>query len=253
MRNYRYVEKVFGLYAFGQVTRLSQFSPEPFMDDLGFRILPRKATLSPELVAEFQTVVTPHISDNMHRASGVLGLQAYHRTRKLVGTAFTVKTRPGDNLMIHKALELIQAGDVLVVDAGGDTTNALVGELMMMMAQKKGVAGFVLDGAVRDVAAFHAADFPCWARAVTHRGPYKDGPGEINVPVSIGGTVVSPGDLVVADEDGIVTVPAERVEAVLGLARRQADKEESIKLAINAGTYDKSWVDALLKAKGVAA
>jgi RraA family protein len=221
------------------------------MEQLGFRILPRKASLSAELISQFERVVTPHISDNLHRASGVLGLQAFHRGRKLVGTAFTVKTRAGDNLMIHKALDLIQPGDVLVVDGSGDVTNALVGELMMMSAQKKGVAGFVIDGAVRDVGAFRDADFPCYARGVTHRGPYKEGPGEINVPISIGGAVVQPGDLIVGDEDGLVAIPADHAEQVLVLARRQYEKEEAIKAAIANGTYDKSWVDQLLAAKGM--
>lgn len=222
------------------------------MEQPGLRILPRPASLPPQLIEQFRSVVTPHISDNMQRAAGMLGLRAFHRGRKLVGSAFTVKTRAGDNLMIHKALALIQEGDVLVVDGGGETANALVGELMMLMAQKRGVSGFVIDGAVRDVAAFARADFPCFARSATHRGPYKEGPGEINVPVCIGGAVVHPGDLIVGDEDGLVAVPALFAEAVLALARRQFDKEESIKKEIANGTRDNSWVDEVLRSKGMA-
>lgn len=221
------------------------------MDQPGLRILSRQAPLSAGLIEEFRSVVTPHISDNMHRAAGMLGLRAFHRGRKLVGPAFTVKTRAGDNLMIHKALELIQSGDVLVVDGGGETANALMGELMMLMAQKKGVAGFVIDGAVRDVAAFERADFPCFARSATHRGPYKEGPGEINVSVCIGGAVVNPGDLIVGDEDGLVAVPAAFAEVVLAMAKRQFDKEESIKKAIARGEHDKLWVDQVLRSKGM--
>lgn len=108
----------------------------------------------PALLAAFQHVVTPHLSDNLQRLSGVVGLQRLHRQRKLVGTAVTVQTRPGDNLLVYKALMLMTPGQVLVVDGGGDTTNALVGELIMLYAQQRGCAGFVLDGAVRDSAAF---------------------------------------------------------------------------------------------------
>ena len=137
-----------------------------------------------------------------------MGLRQYHRSGRLVGTAFTVRTRPGDNLAIHKALELVGPGDVIVVDGGGDESRALVGEIMKNIAEHRGAAGYVIDGAIRDVAAFAASDFPCFARAVIHRGPYKSGPGEINVPVSIGGSVVSPGDIVVGDEDGVLSFPA---------------------------------------------
>ena len=148
------------------------------------------------------------ISDNLARLPGAVGLRPFHRGSKLVGVAFTVRTRPGDNLAIHRALELVGPGDVIVVDGGGDETRALVGEIMKNIAEYRGAAGYVIDGAIRDVAAFAASDFPCFARTAIHRGPYKSGPGEINVPVSIGGSVISPGDIVVGDEDGVVSFPA---------------------------------------------
>jgi regulator of RNase E activity RraA len=139
------------------------------------------------------------------------------------------------------------------VDGGGDLTQALVGELMQLHAQVRGVAGFVIDGAVRDVAAFLAADFPCFARGNTHRGPFKEGPGEINVPVAIGGLVIEAGDLIVGDEDGLVAVPASRLDDVLQAARAQALREQQRKEAILAGKDRREWIDATLKDKGVIA
>jgi RraA family protein len=217
----------------------------------GFRILPMPAPISKDIIERFQPVVTPHISDNMQRLCGVIGLTRYHDRKKLVGRAITVKVRPGDNLMIHKAIDMAEPGDVIVVDGGGEVTQALVGELMQMHAQVRGIVGFVIDGAVRDVAAFHAADFPCYARGNTHRGPFKEGPGEINVPVAIGGLVIEAGDLIVGDEDGLVAVPADQLETLLTAAAAQAKREQQRKDAILKGEDKRGWIDVYLKEQGV--
>lgn len=206
----------------------------------------------PEALANaFQHVVTPHLSDNLQRLSGVTGLTRFHRSRKLVGTAFTVKARPGDNLLIYKALTMMSAGHVLVVDGAGDITNALAGELIMLYAQRRGCAGFVLDAAIRDSAAFHEADFPCYARGVSHRGPYKAGPGAINVPVSVGGQVVAPGDIVVGDEDGVVTFPVADAPSLLDSVRRTAAHEEAVKAEIASGHLAQAWLDKVLSPHGL--
>jgi RraA family protein len=196
---------------------------------------------APDLLDAFRGASTSIISDNLARLPGAVGLRPFHRTGKLVGVAFTVRTRPGDNLAIHRALELAGPGDVIVVDGGGDETRALVGEIMKNIAEYRGVAGYVIDGAIRDVAAFAASDFPCFARAVIHRGPYKDGPGEINVPVSIGGSVISPGDIVVGDEDGVVSFPAATAPALLEAVRAQTAREEQTIIAIREGRYQGSY------------
>jgi RraA family protein len=221
------------------------------MTMLGFRINPAPPRPPAVLLDAFRGVVTPHISDNMNRLCGVVGLARYNGSGKLVGTAFTVKTRPGDNLMVHKALDLASAGDVVVVDGGGALENALVGELMTLYARSRGIAGFVIDGAIRDVATFAASDFPCYARGHVHRGPYKDGPGEINVPVAIGGLVIHPGDVLLGDEDGLVAFPAAEAASLLEQARLWAAKEEAAKTAISEQRYDRSWIDETLRAKGV--
>ena len=208
------------------------------MSASNFVINPPPALAPAALVDAFRQVVTPHISDNLNRLSGIVGLQRFHRSSKLVGTAFTVKARPGDNLLVYKALMLMSPGHVLVVDGAGNADNALVGELIMLYAQQRGCAGFVLDGAIRDTAAFHAADFPCYARAVTHRGPYKQGPGAMNVPVTVGGQVVQPGDLIVGDEDGLVSFPVSDAERLLAAVGRTAAAEEAIKAEIASGKLE---------------
>ena len=134
-------------------------------------------------------------------------------------------------------LDLVEPGDVVVVAGEGDTSRALVGEIMKAIAEKRGVAGFVIDGSIRDSAAFAASDFPCFARGVNHRGPYKDGPGALDVPVSISGNVVSPGDIVVGDEDGVVTFsPVIAADLALAVGRQLA-REAEIMAAIADGTY----------------
>ena len=196
----------------------------------------------PALIDAFRNAPTCIISDNLARLPGAVGLRAFHLgARRLVGPAFTVRTRPGDNLAIHQALELIAPGDVIVVDGGGDETRALVGEIMKNIAESKGAAGYVIDGAIRDVAAFAQSDFPCFARAVIHRGPYKNGPGEINVPVCIGGSVISPGDIVVGDEDGVVSFPQAVAPALIEAVRAQMAREDETLAAIREGRYQGSY------------
>jgi regulator of RNase E activity RraA len=154
-------------------------------------------------------------------------LRPMHKGGPLAGPALTVKCRPGDNLMIHKALTLAQPGDVIVVDAGGDLTNALFGEIMVATRSSIGVAGVVLNGAVRDCEEIGRGDFPLYAAGVTHRGPYKDGPGEINVPIAIDGMVIHPGDLILGDADGLLCVPFDEAEASAGRhAQEDGSREE---------------------------
>jgi RraA family protein len=221
------------------------------MTNIGFRVLPIERRVERKLVEQFRNVVTPHISDNLNRLHAIgSGLRPYHKEGKLIGTAITVKTRPGDNLLVHKAIDMAEPGDVIVVDAGGDTTNAIVGEIMMQLSRKKGIAGFIIDGAIRDLAAFQNGDFPVYAKGVTHRGPYKDGPGEINVPISVDGMLVQPGDLIVGDEDGLAVVPYEFANEILQKVKAQEIREREILESIENGTVDREWVDETLIQRG---
>ena len=189
------------------------------------------------LIDLFRDAPTAVISDNLDRLAGLDGLRPFHRKGHLVGPARTVRTRPGDNMFIHKMLDLVQPGDVVVVAGEGDVSRALVGEIMKTIAERRGVAGFVIDGAIRDSSAFAASDFPCFARGVNHRGPYKDGPGALDVPVAILGNVVSPGDIVVGDEDGVVTFSSAIAADLAAAVRRQLAKEAEIMASIADGTY----------------
>jgi len=215
------------------------------------RILEIAKRPDPRLVAEFAKMVTPHLSDSMERLyAGGPQLRPMHKEGKLAGPAFTVKTAPGDNLLVHKALDTARPGDVIVVDAGGFADQAIIGELMMSRARQRGIAGLVIWGAIRDSAEIGAGSYPVYACGVTHRGPYKDGPGEINVPVMMGGMPVNPGDIIVGDADGLVAVPQEMAEQVLASAKSILAKESAAMKQIQAGTVDRGWVDQALKAKG---
>ena len=130
-------------------------------------------------------------------------LRPMHNGAALSGPALTVRTRPGDNLMIHKAIDIAAPGDVIVVDGGGDLTNSLIGEIMVRHAASRQVGGFVINGSIRDADALITQALPVYAAGITHRGPYKDGPGEINVAIAIDGMTVEPGDLIVGDADGV--------------------------------------------------
>jgi RraA family protein len=202
------------------------------------------------VVAAVRDIAVALLSDQLHRNCGSVGLQPYHRPRAMAGTAVTVKTRGGDNLAILRALDVCRPGDVMVVDAGGDVTNALVGGIITLGAAMAGLEGMVLDGAIRDVAEIRERDFPVYARGVNHRGPYKDGPGEINVPVTVGGMVVNPGDLIVGDQDGLLAFHPSVAAAVIEKALVQRQKEEETIEAILAGRWDRSAVD-MLEARGL--
>jgi RraA family protein len=215
------------------------------------RILDIPKRPDPKLVAELAKMVTPHLSDSMERLyAGGPQLRPMHREGKLAGPAYTVKTTPGDNLLVHKALDAAQKGDVIVVDAGGICENAIIGELMMSRARQRGVAGIVIWGAIRDSAEIGAGTYPVYASGVTHRGPYKNGPGEINVPINMGGMAVNPGDIIIGDADGLVAIPQEQAERILKSAQGILAKETAAMKEIEAGSVDRSWVDKALKEKG---
>lgn len=218
---------------------------------IGFQILKRTCVVNRDMVDRFRGVPVANISDCMSRiTAGGAALRPMHGGGYMSGPALTVKTRPGDNLMIHKALDMAIAGDVIVVDAGGDMTNALFGELMMGYAVKRGIGGMVINGAIRDSTTLRAGSFPVYAAGVTHRGPYKDGPGEINVPVAIAGMVVNPGDLIVGDDDGFLCIPFADVDTVYAEARKKTLSEADIITNIGNGSHDTSWVDVRLKSLG---
>lgn len=215
------------------------------MNPIGWRRHASPTAPDAGLVESLRTLAVSLLSDNMARVSGAIGVRPWHRSAPLAGPALTVRTRAGDNLAIYRAFDQCRPGDVLVVDGGGALDQALMGEIMTRYAEHLGLAGVVVDGAIRDSAAIGQRPFPVYARGVTHRGPHKNGPGEINVPVSIGGMVVRPGDLVVGDEDGLLAIAVEDAPAVVAGARKQREKEAAALIAIAEGRYDLSWVRPL--------
>ena len=218
---------------------------------IGFRINPRERAVDAATAAAFRALPVANVSDSMGRMTGAgASIRPMHAGGAMAGAALTVKTRPGDNLMTHAALDRARPGDVIVVDGGGDLTNALMGELMLMQAIKRGVAGVVINGAVRDLGWIRAGRFPVFAAGVTHRGPYRDGPGEINTRVAFAGMVIEPGDLIIGDEDGVTCVPYAQTAAVLAATRAKLAGEDKMKAAIEAGTLDRAWVDEALRKLG---
>jgi RraA family protein len=208
---------------------------------------PSAAQAGERIIAALRELPLAAISDNMHRNIGTIGLQPYHRPgeKTMAGTAVTARSRAGDNLTYLRALEFCRPGDVLVIDGGGDLANAAVGGILSFYAAHIGLAGLVVDGAIRDVAEIRSREFPVYARGVTHRGPYKDGPGEINVPISVGGMVVNPGDIVVGDQDGLLAIPQEDAEGLIEKARGVLEAEEKTMQAMKEGRWDRSFIDAL--------
>lgn len=216
----------------------------------GFRIRRSWGRVGPEVVAAAESLPVANVSDSMNRLSGAGGLRRFHASGAMAGPAFTVRTRPGDNLMLHMALEMAQPGDVVVVDAGGGVENALIGELMVTHAKVRGLAGIVIDGAIRDRDEIAAINLPVFARGVCHRGPYKDGPGEIGFAIAVDGMVVAPGDLVMGDGDGVLAVPRATAAEVLSRAGAKQAAEQAQMRATLDGTLEKAWIDTVLRDKG---
>ena len=217
----------------------------------GYEINPRKEAFK-EGITALTGLATSVVSDVLGRTIGAVNILPVNKSPVSVcGNAVTVSARSGDNLMIHKALQFLKPGDVLVVDGGGDISRALFGEIMMTVAKSRGAVGAVFDAAIRDVEAFERHQFPCWARGINMRGPFKDGPGSINVPISIGGMVVNPGDVILGDCDGIIALPPELALEGARLGKEKEVVERKTIQSILDGKYDDAWIDATLKQKGV--
>ncbi|SDJ17125.1 RraA family protein [Variovorax sp. OV700] len=216
-----------------------------------FAIHPMPTVLDAQLVDQLGRYEAAQLADCMGKPQAAGShLVGRHDGTRLVGCALTVRTRPGDHLMVQKAIDLARPGDVIVVDGGGFAEQALVGEIMVTLASKRRIAGFVIDGAVRDLQFLREQSLPVYSTAVCLRGPSRAGPGEINVCISVGGMQVRAGDIVVADADGVVTIPRDDVPAVLQAAEALSRKESATLQAVQSGDVDRHWVDAALHAGG---
>ena len=229
--------------------RTAEIHPGP-----GFRLRAQVERSDPETIAALGAFETPAISDLMNRlytmATAIRNLT--DESLRLAGPACTVKVYPGDNLMVHKSLDLAQPGDVIVVDAQGSPMTAVLGDLVATKARHRGIAGFVVDGLVRDLPGIQAlADVPVFARGVTPIGPLHRGPGEINYPISCGGIVVHPGDIVVGDLNGVVVVPQEFARELLERLTERAAVEADYTAAVARGEFSNAWVDGILREGGI--
>jgi regulator of RNase E activity RraA len=219
--------------------------------EIGFRIFTGLPRPDPDLVRGFRGMASSNLSDAMGRFHfmdpGIVSRTGF----PLCGPAVTVNARPGDNLMVHKALEVAEKGDVIVVSTNGGTTSAIFGELMCHSALAAGLGGLVVDGAVRDVEGITALGLPVFSRSVCPGACDKDGPGEVNVPISCGNTVVMPGDIIVGDADGVAVVPqadaAQVLERVASLVESEAKRIE----AIQGGAVFKPEINETLRRKGI--
>lgn len=222
----------------------SEMTPGP-----GFRIRMAIERPSPSLVAMFREFETPDISDILNRMYTMSPeIRNLVNDRPLIGPALTVKVFPGDNLMVHKALDAAKPGDVVVVDTSGSQRNAVLGDLVTNKAKHRGIAGFIVDGLVRDLPGLKEADVPVYARGVTPFGPLHRGPGELNYAVSCGGIVVNPGDIVVADTSGIAVVRREVAEDTIMRLRAHRARMQQYVADVKAGRFSNDWVDRQLEA-----
>jgi regulator of RNase E activity RraA len=220
----------------------------------GFRLRHEFDRPDPAIVAGFADFDTPTISDLMNRLYtmnfAIRSLTA--PDLRVLGPACTVKVFPGDNLMVHKSLDLAKPGDVIVVDASSSTMTAVLGDLVSTKARHRGIAGFIVDGLVRDLPAILALeDFPVFARGTTPLGPLHRGPGEVNYPVCVGGIVVNPGDIIVGDLNGVVVVPAEICADLLQRLNARAPTERAYAESVARGEFSNDWVDRSLEEGGL--
>jgi regulator of RNase E activity RraA len=229
--------------------RSAEMHPGP-----GFRIRTTWERPDPATVRGLGTFESPDVSDLMNRlytmVADIKPVTDPHL--KILGPALTVKVFPGDNLMVHKALDVAEPGDVVVVDASSSSLTAVLGDLVSTKARHRGIAGFVVDGLIRDLPGISAlGDFPVFARGVTPIGPLHRGPGEIGYAICAGGIVVHPGDVIVGDPNGVVVVPQDIADELLVRLTAKRDLEAEYTAAVARGDFDNAWVDAMLEASGV--
>lgn len=221
---------------------------------VGKRIYLRREMPDPALIEAFKAIPASNVGDVMGRSCGMdprIRLMSSPKAQMAAGPALTVKTCAGDNLTLHAALNIAAEGDFVVVANEGGSARALIGEVMMAYLHlTKKVAGIIIDGPIRDIDEIGEWDFPVYATGTNPGGPYKEGPGEINVPVSCGNISVNPGDIVLADPDGVVVIPRGDAAKILEDARAFQVADEGKLAAVRAGTAKRDWVDKALAEKG---
>ena len=215
------------------------------------RNIERVSALSVSQAAAFQAAILADVAGRRGTLHG--RVKPLSPQMKVAGPAITVEVRPGDNLAIHAALAIAQPGDVLVVDGKGDISCALLGEIMATQAEASGIAGIIIDGAVRDADALAQGSYPVFAAGLNPSGPTKSSPGRVNHPVSVAGASIEPGDLVVGDADGVVVIAKQDVERIIALAAKKLDAETRRIAGIKQGDLRPGWLEGALRAAGMLA
>ena len=220
---------------------------------VGRRIYLKRELPDPAVIQAFRGISAANTADCMERSCGMdprIRLMSRPKNPVSCGAAFTVKCRAGDNLGIHAAMRYVGEGEYLVVSNEGDSYRSLIGEVMMTYLYRyKKIAGIVLDGPIRDIGELETWDFPIYATGTNPAGPYKEGPFELNVPISCGGISVDPGDVILADRDGVIVIPRRDAPQVLEDARRFREKDRQKAANAAEGIKDFSWLDKALAAK----
>ena len=220
---------------------------------VGKRIYLKRHMPDKEVMMQFKNIPASNTCDVMGRNAAMnprIRLVSQPKEQMAVGPALTVKARGGDNLALHAALNIAQEGDFIVVSNEEDDTRSLMGEIMMAyLRYDRKIAGIVLDGPIRDIDEIGKWDFPVYCTGTTPGGPYKEGPGEVNVPVSCGGISVNPGDIVLADPDGVIVIPRKDAPQILEDAKKFQAADESKLAAAKNGTAKREWVEKTLAAK----
>ncbi len=194
----------------------------------------------PALVAEAAKYAIADLHESLGAVQGRMALMSPRMRplldgRRVSGAAVTSHNFPGDNLMIHVALKVAERGQILVLANGGSSQGALWGDVACTFAAKKGIAGVIADGSVRDVEALRRMKFPVWSTSISPSHPEKRGPGSVNVPIVADGVLVEPGDVIVADDDGVLVIPQAHLTRAVEGARVRAAKEVAIRARIEAG------------------
>lgn len=222
---------------------------------VGNRVYMKRILPETELVKKFSTIPAANVADCMGRLCAMnpqIRLMSNPGGRIMCGVALTVKARSGDNMMLHKAMNMSQPGDVIIVSNEGERNRAIMGEIMFNYLQGfKKIEGIVIDGPIRDIDVISQGELPLYATGTTPGGPYKEGPGEVNVPVSCGGIMVHPGDIILGDKDGIIVIPKNDAAEILVKAEALSATDKAKAENSAKGTVNRQWVDDLMLKKNV--
>jgi 4-hydroxy-4-methyl-2-oxoglutarate aldolase len=219
---------------------------------VGFRIRGGWTRPTAEMLASFGEAAAPQVADSMSRFGAMdSGMRPVWHSPRVIGSALTVWCHAGDNLMIHKAVAMAVPGDILIVNTQGVRDSAPFGELIATSAKMAGIRAVIIDGAVRDVEALEALKLPVYSRAICPGGCNKDGGGEIGTIIACGNVAVRPGDIIIADRDGITVVPLEDATAVAAASTKKVASENQRMQEIEDGVLVRPEIDVQLRKLGV--